>query len=328
MKFSIAMCTYNGAKYLAEQLSSLLAQQRLPDEVVICDDGSTDGTITLLEQFVVNAHFPVRLFRNPFNLGFSRNFAQAIRLCQGDLIALADQDDIWYPEKLRLLEAAFKRVPRMEGVFSDGNIIDEASRTLGRTLWQSFLFGEGDRHRFRTGHGVDALLRRNVVTGMALAVRRSAVDLLSEMPASWMHDGWLAMLIAVRSGLLAYPDHLVSYRVHYEQQAGTPFTTAGKLQMLRRGLGAYIDRVRELNLAEYKRTAVQFEDLLDVLTRTGLGDNVLREKVRAKTRHARRGAQALGRGRLQRWLILVPHARSYASFSPNGLRGLLRDLLV
>ena len=131
MKFSVAMCTYNGAKYLEEQLRSLLAQQRLPDEVVICDDGSTDGTIALLEQFVANPLIPVRLFRNPVNLGFSRNFAQAIRLCQGDLIALADQDDIWYPEKLRRLEESFEQAPGMEGVFSDGNIIDDASRTLG-----------------------------------------------------------------------------------------------------------------------------------------------------------------------------------------------------
>lgn len=328
MQFSVAMCTYNGAKYLTEQLGSLLTQERPPDELVVCDDGSTDGTIALLQQFAASSPFPVRILENPLNLGFSRNFAQAIRLCRGDLIALADQDDLWYPAKLRRLEEIFQRELGIEGVFSDGEIVDETSRPVGRTLWQSFLFGRNDQQRFRSGRGVDALLRRNVVTGMALAVRRSASDLLLDMPPSWMHDGWLAMLIEIRSGLYACPDRLVGYRVHHEQQAGTPPTTAAKLRALRRGLGAYMDRVRENNLAEYQRTAVQSEDLLDVLTRMGLGDDRLRNKVRAKASHARRGAQALERSRLQRWPILLPHMRSYASFSPNGLRGSLRDLLV
>lgn len=328
MQFSVAMCTYNGAKYLTEQLQSLATQQRLPDELVICDDGSTDGTIAILEQFAANPPFPVRLFRNPVNLGFSRNFAQAITLCYGDVIALADQDDAWYPEKLQRLELIFEQQPGIEGVFSDGQIIDDASRPVGRTLWQSFLFGASDRRRFSSGHAVDALLRRNVVTGMALVVRRSVFDLFPGMPSSWMHDGWLALLIAIRSGLYACPERLVGYRVHHEQQAGTPPTTAGKLRMLRRGLGAYAGMVRERNLDEYQRTAVQFEDLLEFLERTGLGDDLLRSKVRAKARHARRGAKALERGRLQRWAILLPHLRSYASFSPNGLRGLPRDLLV
>lgn len=329
MKFSVAMCTYNGAKYLGEQLAGLVTQHRLPDELVVCDDGSTDGTVKLLEQFATTTQFPVRLFQNPRNLGYSQNFTQAIRLCEGDVIALADQDDVWRPEKLGRLELIFKSEPSIEGVFSNGEIIDDNSRPVGRTLWQSFLFGRNDQQRFRTGHAVDALLRRNVVTGMAFAVRRSAFDLLLDMPTSWMHDGWLAMLVAIRSGLYACPERLVGYRVHHEQQVGTPLTTEGKLQLLRnRGLSAYADRVRERNLDEYQRLAVQFDDLLAFLDRKGLGDDLLRSKVRAKTKHARRGIQALERRRLLRWQILLPQVRSYASFSPNGLRGIPRDLLV
>ena len=329
MRLSVAMCTYNGEKYLGEQLESLLRQQRLPDELVVADDRSTDGTVALLLQFAATAPFPVRVVENPQNLGFSRNFAQCIALCQGDVIALADQDDVWYPEKLSRLEAIFEAEPGAEGVFSDGDILDQHSRPLHRTMWRSFLFGPGDQRRFRTGHAVDVLLRRNVVTGMAFAVRRSARDLLPDMPASWMHDGWLAMLIAIRSGLSACPERLVGYRLHREQFAGTPPTTAGKLQLLRQGgLRAYAARARQRNLDEYQRTALQFEDLLRVLEQKGLGDDSLRSKVRAKAAHARRGANALSRPCWQRWPHLLPHLRSYAGFSPNFLRGLLRDLLV
>jgi glycosyltransferase involved in cell wall biosynthesis len=329
MQFSVAMCTYNGGRYLGEQLESLLTQHRLPDELVVCDDGSTDCTVALLEKFAAKAPFPVRFFQNPLNLGYSRNFAQAMRICDGDLIALADQDDVWYPEKLRRLELIFNTEPNIEAVFSNGEVIDHNSRPVGRTLWQSFLFGRSDQERFRTGHAVDALLRRNVVSGMALALRRSTFDLLPDMPTSWMHDGWLATLVAIRSGLYACPERLVGYRVHQEQQVGSPPTTAGKLQLLLKlGLSAYADRVRERNLDEYQRTTVQFEDLLAFLDRMGWGDDLLRSKVRAKAKHARLGAQTLELRRMQRWQIVLPNMRSYTSFSPNGLRGIPRDLLV
>ena len=329
MRFSVAMCTYNGAKHLSEQLGSLLTQQRLPDELVVCDDGSKDSTVALLEQFAHEAPFPVRVVQNPQNLGYSRNFAKAVGLCDGDLVALADQDDVWFPEKLHQLELCFEHHPDVEGVFSDGEIIGDDSRPSGRGLWQSFLFGQEDQRQFRTGHAVDVLLRRNVVTGMAFALRRSAFDLLPTIPVGWVHDGWLAILLAIRSGLYACPQRLVGYRVHSEQQFGTPLTIARKLQVLsKNGISAYVNDLRERNLDEYQRTAVQFEDLLEFLDRRDLGDNALRSKVRAKIEHARRGAQALKHARRQRWQIILPHAQSYSYFSPNGLRGLPRDLFV
>src|SRR5213080_381833 len=97
---SVALCTYNGAAYLGEQLDSIVAQSRPPDELVVCDDGSTDETVEVLETFLAEAPFPVRLQRNEANLGFVKNFEQAISLCTGDFVALSDQDDVWMPGKL------------------------------------------------------------------------------------------------------------------------------------------------------------------------------------------------------------------------------------
>src|SRR3712207_5989304 len=102
MSLSVALCTYDGARYLPEQLESLARQRRLPDELVVCDDGSADDTVDVVRRFADRAPFAVRLSLNPQNLGFVKNFEQAIRLCRGDLIALADQDDVWHPQKLEL----------------------------------------------------------------------------------------------------------------------------------------------------------------------------------------------------------------------------------
>lgn len=99
-RISVALCTYNGAAFLPAQLDSLHAQSRLPDELVVCDDGSTDATLHILESFAAQAPFPVHIHRNPTTLGACGNFIKAIGLCSGDFIALSDQDDIWQPDKL------------------------------------------------------------------------------------------------------------------------------------------------------------------------------------------------------------------------------------
>ena len=100
MRISIAMTTYNGSKYLKEQLDSFTKQTHLPDELVVTDDGSSDDTLEILENFAKKASFEVLIFRNNTNLGYAMNFGHAIGLCTGDLIFLSDQDDIWFPEKI------------------------------------------------------------------------------------------------------------------------------------------------------------------------------------------------------------------------------------
>ena len=104
MRISIAMATYNGERYVREQLESLSAQTRLPDELVVTDDGSTDGTLEILRAFARAAPFPVRVYPGERNLGYTRNFLKAARLCTGDWIAFCDQDDVWLPEKLATIE--------------------------------------------------------------------------------------------------------------------------------------------------------------------------------------------------------------------------------
>ena len=330
MGISIAMCTYNGARYLPEQLKSIASQTRPPDELVICDDLSTDDTVAIVEQFSHLAPFRTRVFRNSKNLGYSQNFAHAVALCSEEIIALCDQDDLWYPNKLAHLDSRFGLDAEMGGLFSNGDLIDAESRPMGRSLWESFSFDEDSVADFNSGGAVDMLLHHNVVTGMAFAFRSRLKNLMLSMPGSWIHDGWLAFLIAARSRLIADPEPLVAYRVHGTQQVGAPITMADKVEWIRsKGVGSYLAKSRERNLDEYQRTAVQFQHLAQFLRlEAKAGEAGLIEKVEAKAAHARRGAIALSSTRLRRWPLLATQVESYTCFSPTGLRALPRDLLL
>ena len=100
MTVSVAMATFNGARFLEPQLESLACQRRVPDELVVCDDGSTDATTEILESFRRRAPFAVRVTRNERHLGWMENFVIALGGCQGEIVAWCDQDDIWHPDKL------------------------------------------------------------------------------------------------------------------------------------------------------------------------------------------------------------------------------------
>jgi glycosyltransferase involved in cell wall biosynthesis len=106
---SIAMTTYNGERLLEEQLRSLTGQTTLPNELVVCDDGSTDRTPEILAQFAKRASFPVSIVINNHRLGRRENFFKAASLCSFDYIAFCDQDDIWLKEKLAVVESHLRR---------------------------------------------------------------------------------------------------------------------------------------------------------------------------------------------------------------------------
>ena len=223
LSVSVALCTYNGARYLPAQLESIAKQVRPPDELVVCDDGSKDATIGQVEAFAQTAPFPVRLVRNAQNLGSNRNFEQAIGLCGGEVIFLSDQDDLWHPDKIATTLARFEANPAMDAIFSDGDVIDAQSQPCGRTLWQSVGFDRASQ-RLAAREGFHRFLeRRFCVTGAALAFRSRLRERILPFPtrsAFIFHDAWIAKVAAVTAGLEALPDRLISYREHATQQIG------------------------------------------------------------------------------------------------------------
>lgn len=234
MRISVAMCTYNGAQYLPQQLDSLAAQTRRPDELVVCDDCSSDETVRLVEQFAARAPFPVCLKVGEKNLGSTKNFERAIALCGGDIIALSDQDDVWERDKLRRAEEEFSKGDKVGLVFSDGEVVDQDLRPLGWHIWQAVEFNERKQKLFTAGRAFDVLLERNAVTGATMAFRSHFKDLVLPIPTDvvhdgWkvIHDGWVALLVAATADLAFVPEPLIKYRQHAGQQLGVLSALAG-----------------------------------------------------------------------------------------------------
>jgi glycosyltransferase involved in cell wall biosynthesis len=222
MNISVALCTYNGARYLRDQLLSIAQQTRLPDTVVICDDGSTDETVQIVNEFA--SAFKLNFHQNSQNLGSSRNFEQTIRLCTGDVIVLADQDDYWYPDKLATIEAAFARRPEAGFVFSNADVVDGQRLPLGYTLWQAVRFDPPQQQQMREGQALKVLLRHPVVTGATMAFRAQFRDLVLPIGEDWIHDEWIAFLIAITAPVDIIQKPLIQYRQHGSNQVGAEST--------------------------------------------------------------------------------------------------------
>ena len=218
---SIALCTYNGEQYLKEQLDSFLKQRRLPDELIVCDDRSTDGTIQIVESFAGRASFPVRVFVNEENLGSTRNFEKAIKVCTGDLIFLSDQDDVWLPVKLERMEHEFAS-DRVGLVFSDADLVDENLRPIGRRL-SGLTMNAVTRRHIADGNVFESLLNQNIVTGATAAFRSSLRNEVLPIPAdipNLVHDAWIAISVARVAGVVFIDEALIEYRQHESQQIG------------------------------------------------------------------------------------------------------------
>jgi glycosyltransferase involved in cell wall biosynthesis len=214
------MCTFNGGRFLLQQLESIAAQERLPDELVVSDDGSTDSSLEIVQTFADRVQFPVRIFRNGRRLGSTGNFEKAIQLCDGEFIALCDQDDVWKPDKLARLSGALWGDITMGGVFSDADLVDEAGDATGKRLWQFHKFRFAHPDDFERNAAIQLLLKHDVVTGATLMFRASLRDVLLPIPEPWVHDGWIAWMLVLHSRLTFVSEPLLWYRVHPGQQLG------------------------------------------------------------------------------------------------------------
>lgn len=181
IRISIAMTSYNGAKYLQQQIDSFLTQTRQPDELVICDDGSTDSTFEILEKFRQIAPFAVLVFRNEANLGHAKNFEKAISLCTGDIIFLSDQDDVWFETKVENMVNCFDRIGNTQIAIHDCDICDVEGRLSGGRLFENRT----------TKRGKESIH----IHGCCTVVTREMVNICLPLPplecGRYGHDDWL-----------------------------------------------------------------------------------------------------------------------------------------
>lgn len=220
MRISVVMCTWNGAAFVEAQLLSILEQSRAPDEIIIRDDASTDTTVAVVQRVARDWPHRMTLVQNPSNDGVVCNFGAALALATGSIIFLADQDDIWRRNKVELTLRHFQRATT-DAVFSNGDVVDVAGRSLGYTLWQWARFGAREQRLVAGGDALPVLLRRNVATGATLAIRARLRDRALPLSSACLHDEWLALLAAITPGGLAMePASLIAYRQHGENAVG------------------------------------------------------------------------------------------------------------
>ncbi|MEA5139322.1 glycosyltransferase family 2 protein [Arcicella rigui] len=231
---SIALCTYNGGKFLREQLQSLANQTLLPFEIVITDDCSTDNTEQIVEEF--KDVLRIRFYKNPSPLRVNKNFEKAISLCKGDIIVPCDQDDIWHPEKLSTICRYFKNNPTQLTVFSDAILIDESGNSLGKTFWSVVRFHALQIQQWKNGYAFDLLLHGNRTAGCMMAFRKELLEYTLPFPThipEMIHDGWLTIMSAMFNRLGMIEETLISYRQHQFQQIGTRPKEGGKVLSLK-----------------------------------------------------------------------------------------------
>jgi len=219
---SIAMTTYNGEKFIAQQLDSILSQSHSNLEITICDDGSTDSTPTILKKYSHEDN-RIKLFFNESNLGLIKNFEKAISLCQGEYIALSDQDDLWEPKKIEILLSRLNSMQDAGYVFSDAYIVNETLQQKGYTLWESKRFSvHADRFNKYSHTQTEILLKYSIVFGMSMMFKSMLKEFILPFSTNFSHDNWISLIsssIGFRGYAIKQP--LIHYRQHEKQICGT-----------------------------------------------------------------------------------------------------------
>jgi glycosyltransferase involved in cell wall biosynthesis len=240
MKVSVAMCTYNGAQFIEKQIKSIINQSVLVDEIVICDDRSTDDTTIIIREIALNTIVPIRLYINDSNLGCVRNFEKAISLCNGDLIFLSDQDDIWMNKKVEIITQWFDNNPAKNVVFGDAILIDENDKEIMKSqipnapspekkdideplmLWECIGFSKLSQKQFDIGLGFELWLAQNRATGATMAFRKSFVNTIPIYydDKNIYHDYAISIMSLVENSLDYIKTPLIYYRQHSNQAIG------------------------------------------------------------------------------------------------------------
>lgn len=270
-KISIALCTRNGETYIEEQLESLERQSFHPCELVISDDASSDRTIAKIKYFSSKSNLNIHLIQNKEKLGVLENFSRAISSCQGDYLALCDQDDIWLPGRLKESYCLIKQKEAELGndtpilMHSDLEVIDQA----GRKTASSFMKLRQIEHL--DSKPLQRLLVQNFVTGSTVMFNRPLFNLaLPIPPTAVMHDWWLALVAAACGNIIFNDKPTVLYRQHKNNYFGAKHPLSlfslkrlTDINTLEKELAATIIQARELKERLNSRSMSNDFHLLD-----------------------------------------------------------------
>lgn len=317
---TVVLCTYNGERFLDAQLDSLLAQTRLPDQIVVGDDASSDATWDIVGRFAALARekgVEIVLSRQARNVGFVRNFSDSLTAASGDVVFFCDQDDVWFVDKVAFAMARFESEQALLFMCSDARLIDARGEDMGIGLFEALQLTAGERGALRGGNAFDVLLRRSMATGATVAFRHGLIERALPVGKGWIHDEWFAMVAAAIGLLEVIERPLIGYRQHGGNQIGVRRRTV-------------IDKWRELRKprrAEFEAEVHRMDVLEQRLSELGCSEPYV-QRVRARWEHFERRV-AIGRySPITRVKPIMREMRygNYRRFG-TGVRSMLRDLV-
>lgn len=319
MSVSIAMATFNGARHLQAQLDSFAAQTRLPDELIACDDGSSDATVAILDAFARRAVFPVVVLRNDATLGYVRNFERALAACRGDIVFLSDQDDAWFPEKIERMAAVLQAREDLQVVIADMVLTDAALQATSLTQLRNILD--------------IGMPPSSYVAGCATAIKRGWLELVLPVPVQVVtHDNWIHRLAEALDVRQVMPEPMQFYRRHGANASASAASEPVPMSRVRSALAHGLDSARSGWQQEAERVRATRERIATrsrVLESLGLlaRQPAALARLEAQGRAIQSRIHASGRGRLSRWpAILRMWLRGdYRHFA--GARSALKDLV-
>lgn len=315
---AVVLCSYDGARFLPMQLDSLRAQSVQPDAYVLSDDASSDESYALLKAFAEDlraAGCEVVLHRNASNLGYARHFEQALQRADADILFPCDQDDVWHSRKIERMRDVFAARPELVLLHGDARLVDAGGGDLGRRLFEVLEISAHEFASMHAGRGFEVLLRRNIVTGAAMAFRRDVLRHALPVDEGWSHDEWIALNAAMHARIDTLEEVVIDYRQHGDNQIGV----REKQGMQKLGVG--MDRQAFLQRAKLRGESL-------AVHAAGADAPVdVRDAIEQRALHARHRAN-LPAGFAARLRAVSAEARSgrYRRFG-RGWRSAIADLL-
>lgn len=223
MNISVALCTFNGEKYISDQLLSIINQSKAVREIVISDDGSTDSTILRIQEFKANQNpngVEIKIFQNPSPSGISKNFEKCLALTSHEWVLLSDQDDVWLEDKVALFQNHIQSNPDSKFVCSNAEITDSHNNKLGYTLVDALNISRKELNQLNSGQAFEVLLRRNLATGATCLLHKSIFENASPFSDYWLHDEWMAIIAAFDGYFSFLETPTINYRQHGNNAVG------------------------------------------------------------------------------------------------------------
>lgn len=325
MKLSVIVCLSEAPRHLQAQLESIVAQTRPPDEVLLCGAGPSE-TLETARAALANAPFQVRSDSASAGADLRGAVGRAIELCEGDIIVLSERDGAWLPEKLHHIERAFSDSPDAGLVAADAELVDDDSRPIGCSLWESMGFGQGEQKAFREKKRLPALARQDDIASANLAFRSAYKHLILPFPNDISVTAWIALVVGAVAQISLVGARLSRYRLSEGRQFGE-------------GQAAPPDKAKEATAAT-EATARKRDELSEQIFLLGL----VSERLSAfddSSRGAGQGSELAGRmahllaranlpagrSRRIRYVFKELVTRRYHLYS-YGLHSALKDILI